>query len=112
MSAAGRGLDVDGLPAIGCTHSPATMPGALLQCNLNLLSRVSRLCGTSLLIGIARLVTLDIAAARSAGRRIMCNMIKDMEGESKRKSETVARAWTNEDSDPFMHVGGSISPST
>jgi len=59
----------------GLTNCPATTPGALLQFKLNLLPRRSRPGAISLSNGVARLVTLDIAAARSVGKIILRNMI-------------------------------------
>lgn len=69
----------DGVAVVELTYPPATTLGALLQCKLNLLSRVLRSWGMSLSIGVARLVTLDIAAARSVGKMILDNMIKVVE---------------------------------
>jgi len=76
VSALDPGITGDEMSTEGLTHPPATTPGALLQCNLYLLSRVSRICGVSWSIGVARLLTLDIAAARSVGKMILRNMVK------------------------------------
>lgn len=85
VSALDPGINGDEMSTEGLTHPPATTPGALLQCNLNLLSRVSRVCGVSWSIGVARLVTLDIVAARSVGKMILRSMVKVVDYEQSKR---------------------------